>query len=125
MKAISVRQPFAHMILCVEKEYEYRTWSTDYRGELLICSSASPKVAGTKSGYALCIVNITDVSRVTWRNFRKFGLDTPPLIKEKLYAWKLEDVRVVDPFPVKGKLNFYYVDDELIHVKKNKSEQEH
>lgn len=35
---------------------------------------------------------------------------------EKLYAWKLEDVRVIKPFPVKGKLNFYYIDDELIEI---------
>ena len=47
MKAISVRQPWAHMIMCGTKQYEYRTWSTDHRGDLLICSSANPKIDGT------------------------------------------------------------------------------
>lgn len=59
MKAISIQQPYAHWILLGEKEYEYRTWSTDHRGDLLICSSANPKIEGTISGHALCIVNVT------------------------------------------------------------------
>lgn len=116
MKAISVQQPFAHWIFCGEKEYEYRSWSTDHRGDLLICSSANPKIEGTIPGHALCIVNVTDVIQVTRKNYRELQLDDPPLRDEKLYAWKLEDVRIIKPFPVKGKLNFYYIDDELIEI---------
>lgn len=116
MKAISIQQPFAHWILVGEKEYEYRTWSTDHRGDLLICSSANPKIEDTIPGHALCIVNVTDVIQVTKKNYLELGLDEAPATGEKLFAWKLEDVRVVNPFPVKGKLNFYYVDDSLIHI---------
>ncbi len=116
MKAISIQQPFAHWILCGEKEYEYRTWSTDHRGDLLVCSSANPKIEDTIPGHALCVVNVTDVIQVTKKNYRELQLDEPPLRGEKLYAWKLEDVRVIKPFPVKGKLNFYYIDDELIEI---------
>ena len=36
MKAISVRQPWAYLILQRGKNVENRTWSTDYRGPLLI-----------------------------------------------------------------------------------------
>lgn len=61
MKAISIQQPWAHLILCDEKKYEYRSWSTEHRGDLLICSSANPKVEDTIPGHALCVVNITDV----------------------------------------------------------------
>lgn len=116
MKAISVQQPWAHLILCGEKEYEYRSWSTDHRGDLLICSSANPKIEDTIPGHALCVVNVTDVNQVTRKNYKELGLDEPPYRGEKLYAWKLEHIRVIDPFPVKGKLNFYYVEDELIHM---------
>lgn len=116
MKAISIQQPYAHWILCGEKEYEYRTWSTDHRGDLLICSSANPKIEDTIPGHALCIVNVTDVIKVTRKNYRDVDLDEPPARGEKLYAWKLEDVRVIKPFPVKGKLNFYYIDDNLIEI---------
>lgn len=116
MKAISVQQPFAHWILCGEKNYEYRTWNTDHRGELLICSSANPKVEDTIMGHALCIVNVTDVIQVTRKNYKDLELDEPPARGENLYAWKLEDVKIIKPFPVKGKLNFYYIDDELIEI---------
>ncbi len=116
MKAISVQQPWAHLIMCGEKEYEYRSWSTDHRGDLLICSSANPKIEDTIPGHALCIVNVTDVIKVTRRNYAALDLDEPPYPGEKLFAWKLEDVRIIKPFPVKGKLNFYYIDDELIEI---------
>ena len=116
MKAISVQQPWAHFIFTGEKEYEYRTWNTDHRGALLICSSATPKIEDTISGHALCIVNVTDVIQVTRKNYKELQLDEAPGRGEKLFAWKLEDLRIIKPFPVKGKLNFYYVDDELIEV---------
>lgn len=116
MKAISIQQPFAHWIMCGEKNYEYRTWSTDHRGDLLICSSANPKIEGTIPGHALCIVNVTDVIQVNKKNYQELELDEPPARGEKLYAWKLENVVIIKPFPVKGKLNFYYIDDELIEI---------
>ena len=116
MKAISIRQPYAHWILCGEKNYEYRTWNTDHRGDLLVCSSARPKIDNTIMGHAHCIVNVTDVIRVTKKNYQALELDEPPARGEKLFAWKLEDVRIIKPFPVKGKLNFYYVEDELIEI---------
>lgn len=116
MKAISIQQPWAHLILVEEKKYEYRSWSTDHRGDLLICSSANPKIEGTIPGHALCVVNITDVIQVTQKNYKELEFDEPPERGEKLFAWKIENVRLVDPFPVKGKLNFYYIDDNLIHI---------
>ncbi len=117
MKAISIRNPYAHFILCGEKEFEFRTWRTDYRGDLLICSSANPKIKNTICGHALCVVNLNDVVEVTAKNYRDFDLDDKP--DGKLYAWHLTDIRVIKPFPVKGKLNFFNVDDSLIEVLDN------
>lgn len=114
MKSLSVRNPYAHLILIGEKPYEFRTWRTDYRGDLLICSSANPKIKNTVCGHALCIVKLNDIFEVTAKNYREFGLDEKP--DGKLYAWQLTDIRVIKPFPVKGKLNFFNVDDNLIEV---------
>ncbi len=36
MKVITVKQPFATLIAEGVKEYEFRTWKTKYRGEILI-----------------------------------------------------------------------------------------
>lgn len=114
MKAISIRQPFAHFILCEEKTIECRSWRTDYRGDLLICASAAPKIKDTIPGHALCIVRLDSIEpfKKEHLNAACFG-DMP---EEKSYAWHLTDVRLVKPFPVKGKLNFYEVDDDLIEI---------
>ncbi len=117
MKALSVRNPYAHLIMCGEKEFEFRTWQTDYRGDLLICSSANPKIKDTICGHALIVVRLNDIIEVTAKNYKEFELDEKP--EGKLYAWQLTDGRVVKPFPVKGKLNFFNVDDELIEILDN------
>lgn len=114
MKAISIRNPYAHEIMCGIKEYEFRTWKTDYRGDLLICSSANPKVKNTICGHALCIVRLDDIVKITRKNYKEFDLDAPPEID--YYAWHLTNGRVIKPFPVKGKLNFYEVDDVQIEI---------
>ena len=114
MKALSVRNPYAHLIMVGEKELEFRTWQTDYRGDLLICSSANPKIKNTICGHALCVVKLHEVFEVTKDNYKDFGLDEKP--DGKLYAWQLIDVRLIKPFPVKGKLNFFNVDDNLIEI---------
>jgi len=36
MKVITIKQPFATLIAEGLKEYEFRTWRTKYRGEILI-----------------------------------------------------------------------------------------
>ena len=36
MKVITIKQPFATLIAEGLKEYEFRTWKTSYRGEILI-----------------------------------------------------------------------------------------
>lgn len=119
MKAISIRNPYAHQIMCGEKKYEFRSWKTDYRGDLLICSSANPKIINTISGHALCIIRLENVIEITTENFSEYGLERSDLAGGKLYAWLLTDLRIIKPFPVKGKLNFYYVDDNQIEIINN------
>ena len=114
MKAISIRNPFAHFILCDEKTIEVRTWQTEYRGDLLICSSANPKIKDTISGHALCVARLDSIEP-----FKKEHLDAAcigDMPEGKAYAWHLTDVRAIKPFAVKGKLNFFNVDDSLIEV---------
>lgn len=36
VKAITIKQPFATLIAEGLKEYEFRTWRTKYRGDILI-----------------------------------------------------------------------------------------
>lgn len=41
MKALTIRQPWAHAILHLGKDVENRSWPTRYRGPLLIHAAAS------------------------------------------------------------------------------------
>ncbi len=113
MKAISIKNPWAYEILSGQKVYEFRSWATKHRGDLLICSSASPKIEGMLSGYALAIVNLSNITQITQNNSYEFGIDDLEE-NERLFAWHLTNLRPIQPFKIKGKLNLYEVDDSLI-----------
>ena len=112
MKAISIQNPWAHFIVCGDKKIEVRSWNTEHRGDLLICSSSNPKIAGTISGYAVCIVSLDDVTPFRKKHLEDACMDEMPAPQS--FAWHLSNVRLIKPFPVKGKLNFYNVEDKQI-----------
>lgn len=58
MKVITIQQPFASLIVAGLKEYEFRTWKTSYRGEILIH-------AGKR------------VDKEAMKRLESFGLDCP------------------------------------------------
>lgn len=126
MKAISVQQPFAFEIMSGMKTIEVRTWDTLHRGDLLICSSGKPAFAKEdmeeledeygctfRYGQALCLVRLVEVRPVRPGDEEEALMDE---IDPEAYAWVLDDVRPVVPFPVKGKQGFYEVDNGLISV---------
>src|SRR5258707_9619527 len=47
MKALSIRQPWAWLIVTGHKDVENRTWTTKYRGPLLIHASVTPDDVST------------------------------------------------------------------------------
>ncbi|WP_407855818.1 ASCH domain-containing protein [Enterococcus hailinensis] len=97
MKALSIHPEYALEILKGQKTEEYRTWSTKYRGDLLICATAK-KTPGAISGHALCVVY----------------LDAINVLNDGTYAWKLTNLRYLKPFKIKGKQRLYDVDDVVI-----------
>lgn len=114
MKALSVRPEGAFEILTGMKTIECRTWKTDYRGPLLICSSAK-RNTGSISGYALCVVDLVDIvpfERKHSRAARMFNFEVP---QDDAYAWIITNVRYIEPFPVQGQFNIFTVDSGLVH----------
>ena len=123
MKAISVRHPWAYLIASGRKTVEVRKWFTHHRGPLLICSSKQkwdkdytplicPKSLVEEIdrnvllyGAALCIVDVKDccAMRTQW-------IDQACLDGGGYWAWVLENLRTIRPFPVKGQQGFFYVD---------------
>lgn len=106
MKALSAHQPWASMIASGSKTIETRTWSTNYRGDLLICSTRSPKIMGLPSGKALCFANLIDCRPMT--------RDDEPAARCQLFdgafAWVLAEIRQVIPFRVRGQQGLYNID---------------
>lgn len=93
MKALSLHADFAFAIAAGVKTIEYRTWQPKELGDILICTSTRNLGGAFIYGYAIAIVEVYKVDKVAPRNFE----------------WHLRNVRLVDPFPVKGKLHLYDV----------------
>lgn len=108
MKALSVKEPFAGMIMNGEKSIETRTWNSTYRGDLLICASKTPK--SIYSGKAICIVSMIDVRRMEtdldW-------LDANCAPYPFAYGWIFVNVRKIKPFKVTGQLRIFEVKHKI------------
>jgi len=103
MKALSVKQPWANLIVAGQKIIETRTWATDYRGPILIVSSMSPKIA--PAGFALAIADLVECRPMT----RQDEAAARCVVYPNAYSWVLRNIRQIHPFPVRGKLGLYDV----------------
>lgn len=122
LKALSIHPYFAGMIFAGKKTVECRTWKTDYRGDILICSTAK-RWKGTISGHALCIVRLADVVP-----FEKKHLEAACMQKNDfapgLYAWILTDLRIIRPIPLKGKLSLWNYDGDVEILQEPETDEE-
>ena len=130
MKALSLWQPWASLIAIGAKRYETRSWSTRYRGPILICAAKTMNSeckralldveiqkalvgAGVKIipfGVAVCIVDLKGCYPTGNMSKEQIGTDLPfGDFTPGRYAWKLEDLRKIPPFAVKGKQGLFDV----------------
>ena len=87
-----------------DKTIEYRTWQTDYRGDLLICAG-SKKEPGFVNGYAWFVVALLDI---------RASDDDGWGDGQKIFEWMLGMPRLIRPIPVRGRLFLFDVDDTQI-----------
>lgn len=127
MKVLTLKQPLATLIAEGYKKYEFRTWKTKYRGDILIHAGVSidkknlEKFKYYNLDYPLgCIIaraTITDCIKVD-EEFRNRVLPKNPLVyknlekeREKpLYGFKLENVKKIEPIYLKGQLGLWNYD---------------
>lgn len=122
MKVLTIREPWASLIVNGYKEYEFRSWKTNYRGKILIHTGLKLEkemvdrfkkynlnyILGAIVGEAV----LTDCILVD-DDFKKRLKDTNSLVYAKsnhneTYAWKLENIVIYDcPIYVKGKLGLW------------------
>ena len=126
MKALSLKQPFAELILQGRKRIELRKWNTRFRGEFLIHASKNPdKKAMEEFGFKRLPFGCV-VGKATLVNVKKYN-DEKEHRKDKnlhlassywgSYGFILEDVKKVKEIPCKGKLGFWEFDMSGQHKK--------
>lgn len=111
MKALSIHPYYAIGIVIGDKTIECRTWKTDYRGDILIVSTAK-KISGLIPGHALGIVTLKNVRPFTKNDLRAAVMDKSEY-HEGMYAWELSNPRIIKPIPLKGKLSLWDYDGEI------------
>lgn len=122
MKALSVHPFYAMAIVSGIKPIECRTWATDYRGDILICSTAK-KMKGTVPSHALGIVTLKNV-RTFHRRDLEAAIMEPHDFRQGLFAWELENPRLIKPIPIKGKLSLWEYQGEQPEIIKVVSDEE-
>jgi len=116
MKALSIKQPFAELILLSKKKIELRKWNTKFRGEFLIHASKIPdKKDMKKFGFDKlpcgCIVGkakLVDVKK--YSNEEEHKKDKNLHLASNLcgnYGFILENVERVKEIPCNGSLGFW------------------
>ena len=120
MKALSIHPVYAMCIVTGQKTIECRSWTTNYRGDILICSTAK-KEKGTIPGHALGVVTLQDIVPFQRKHLKGAMMNN---FSPEDYAWILTNPRVIKPFPVKGKLSLWTCEHEIEYLSKPKNEAE-
>jgi activating signal cointegrator 1 len=119
-KALSVRQPWASLIVCGLKTVEIRRWSTTYRGRLYIHASKSQddialnrfQLESPPMGVLLGTVELARVEPFTselWDELAEKHLDNGAFIPG-FYAWHLENAQpLAEPVAYRGERSLFPV----------------
>ena len=125
-----MKQPYAFLIAKGRKKYEFRTWKTKYRGNLLIHAGKSVDTKAIANfgiqnehfdlGCIIAMVKLTDVIEVD-DEFREILRQEDAIIYKHViedkswcgYAFKLEDVCLIKPIYIKGKLGLWNYDGKV------------
>jgi hypothetical protein len=127
MKAISIRQPWAELILQGRKTIELRTWQTNHRGRIAIhasqtvgeeaCIAYDLDPARVVRGALVGTVELVDILPLDERGWealrdRHLSLHDFP---GPVFGWRLKDPqRLPQPIPMHGRMSLFNVPDEVI-----------
>ncbi len=111
MKALSIKEPYASMILNGKKTIETRTWKTRHRGRLLLCASKEPE--SSISGHAFAVCRLVDIRPMKQED----ELDACCRLYPGAFSWFLEDITPVELFPVRGYPGLFNVSNDMVKVK--------
>lgn len=131
MRVLTLKEPFATLISKKIKTTETRSWRTKYRGKLYIHAGIkkpeysyksddfkkiADKYEYNKLGYIICKCKLIDCIEMT----EEFIEDMKKNhyidyicgeYKVGRFAWILDDIELVDPIQVKGRLGIWHFND--------------
>lgn len=123
--ALSIRQPWAELIMQGRKTLEVRTWKAGYRGPIWIHAGLHVDEAldarfGLRDLFRGGLVGVVElkaiepVDEIAWEAWRDRHLDFSPF-KQGLFAWVLSDPKRLHP-PVRasGRTGLYPLDPLLL-----------
>ncbi len=138
MKVLTIKEPYASIIMSGLKEYETRSWKTNYRGKIYI--HASIKIDDDlksrndlqklvydnnitlKPGYILCEAYLDDCIYMNDMFIKNVSDKEKMVGRYELgrYAWHLSDIRVIEPVQAKGKLGIWNYDFDVKYIRRKK-----
>lgn len=126
MKTLTIKQPWASLIMEGYKRFEFRGWQTKYRGELLIHAGKGVDKEAVErlkkylpnelpSGKILGKVTLVDCIKCDEKFKAKCLEENADVYKkssfEERFAWQLKDVEKFDvPIEAKGRLSLWEYD---------------
>jgi ASCH domain len=116
VRALTIRQPWASLIIAGEKDVENRTWPTRYRGPLAIHAGQGvdrdlqpwqrkivQRINSFPRGAIIGIVDLTDIVRDAPSRWAESGH----------YHWVLTNPRPIEPIPLRERLGLWTPDVEI------------
>jgi len=116
MRALTIRQPWASLIICGEKDVENRTWTTRYRGLLAIHAGQRfdrdlqpwqrnivARIDDLPRGAIIGVVQLMDVVRDSSSRWAE----------PQSYHWVLSEPRPIEPVPMRGRLGLWVPEVDL------------
>ena len=128
MKALTIKEPWASLIINEYKKYEFRSWKTNYRGKILIHAGMNIEKdmlsrfqeynLNYYKGAIIGEATITDCILVDEKFNNKLRSENPIVYGRsnhvETYAWKLENIKKYNvPIYIKGKLGLWNYDEKI------------
>ncbi len=116
MKALSLKQPFAELILQGRKKIELRKWNTKFRGEFLIHASKKPDKEAMKRFNFTNLPTGCIVGKAILVDVKKYNSEAEHQADKDLhlassvwgnYGFILTNVERMKQIPCKGSLGFW------------------
>lgn len=117
MKALSIAQPWADLIIRGEKWLEFRTWATDYRGPLALHVSKGGGVFTDEhgdtlpTGVVLAVMELVDCREMAAEDLSHLG--APEIVTGCVWEFG-EEFDLLEPIKVMGRQKLFDVPESVI-----------